>query len=111
LIMLWFVVTPQCIAATNLSAWQGMKRSKALVKGNIGRVIGLTAFLIVMAIGVCLIAWPLDLLLLALWRSMFPESAVIVSFRPSIIGILFLPLAAAVHSLLYYDLRARSDSP
>ena len=29
-IMLWFIVTPQCIVAENLSAWQSMKRSKVI---------------------------------------------------------------------------------
>ena len=45
LVAIWFAVASQCIAATNLSAWQSMKQSKALVKGNMWRVIGLFAFL------------------------------------------------------------------
>lgn len=109
LVMIWFAVTPQCIAATNLSAWQSMKQSKALVKGNMWRVIGLFASLMVVVIGIFWITWPVDLLLVHLWQSVFTESNIVVSFRPTMIGILFSPLYGAAYSLLYYDLRARKE--
>ena len=110
LVMIWFAVTPQCIAATNLSAWQSMKQSKALVKGNMWRVIGLFASLMVVVIGIFWITWPVDLLLVHLWQSVFTESNIVVSFKPTMIGILLSPLIAVVDSLLYYDLRARKET-
>ncbi len=107
LVGIWFAVTPQCIAATNLSAWQSMKQSKALVKGNMGRVIALGVLLMISVIGIYLIVWPVDLLLVHLWQSVFTESNIVVSFRPTMTGILFSTLTAVTFSLLYYDLRAR----
>ncbi len=109
LVMIWFAVTPQCISATQLSAWQSMKQSKALVKGNMWRVIGLFASLMIIVIGIFWIVWLVDLLLVHLWQSVFTESNIVVSFKPTMIGILFSPLYAAAYSFLYYDLCARKE--
>ncbi len=110
LLGIFLVVTPQCIITTNLSAWQSMKQSKALAKGNIARVFGLIVCLELIHLGIYFtIIWLDKLLLVPLWQHMSMDSAIFISFRYTIVGILSFPLSATVHSFLYYDLRARKD--
>ena len=111
IITLWFALTVQCIMADGLSAWQSMKRSKGLVKGNMWRVFGLGMILMVISLAVGWIAgWRDDLLLKTLVRGSVTNAAALKHLRLTLVSTLFGPLFPVAMSLLYYDLRARKKN-
>ncbi len=111
LFRIFFVVTPQCIITTNLSAWQSMRQSKYLVDGgNFLRVFLLVEVLGAISLGCGLLAGWLDSVLLESYLQHVDTGLrVIISFRFTVVRVLLLPLSAAAFSLLYYDLRARKN--
>ena len=110
IIMLWFVLTVQCIMADGLSAWQSMKQSKGLVKGNMWRTIGLLMILMVIHLAVIWIAgWGGDLFMKTLLRGSVANAAALRHLRVTLVSTLFGPLFPVAMSLLYYDLRARKE--
>ncbi len=113
LLRIFFVVTPQCIITTNLSAWQSMKQSKYLVDGgNVLRVFLLLMLLAAISWGCGWVAgWLDNVLLESLLQHVNTGLRVIISFRYTVVPVLLLPLGAVAHALLYYDLRARRTDP
>jgi phosphate/sulfate permease len=97
--------------AEKLSAWQSLKRSKKLIKGNMGRVLAL----IILLLAISTIAhWPITRLggVIANTLSQMSLAGVpVVQNLLSMAGsILIAPITAVAMSLLYYDLRARKES-
>jgi len=107
---LWFALTAQAIVVEKLGASAGMKRSKALVSGNLGKVFGL-GFLII------IISWIIGQVfqyaggLVAV--SVAAEdlmTATIIKQLFSMAGqALVMPISAGAFILLYYDLRIRKE--
>lgn len=111
IVIVWFTLTVQCIMADGLSAWQSMKRSKGLVKGNMWRVFGLGMILMVISLGVGWIAgWRDDLFLKTLLGQSITTVAALRHLRVTLVGTLFGPLFPVAMALLYYDLRSRRES-
>ena len=112
LFRLWFAVTPQCIMATNHSAWQSMKQSRKLVAGHLKRVFALGFLLIAIYLGVQLITgWREDLFLQTLLQDTNANPTTLGQLRYAAVNILLLPFTAVAYSLLYYDLCARRRYP
>jgi len=107
---LWFALTAQAIVVEKLGPIAGMKRSKALVSGNLGKVFGL-GFLII------IISWIIGQVfqyaggLVAV--SVAAEdlmTATIIKQLFSMAGqALVMPISAGAFILLYYDLRIRKE--
>jgi hypothetical protein len=107
---LWFFLTAPAIVVENRSAGNGMSRSRALVAGNLGKVlsVGLLSILISVIISI------LFLLLGRMVRTMLPaDSAMLRSFLDyfdaTVSRILTMPIGATASILLYYDLRIRKE--
>jgi len=111
LVMLWFALTAQCIMAEDLSAWQSMKRSKGLVKGNMGKVFVLIILLIVISV---VAQWPFNRLGQFVGIMVAQQSSVwrtaVGSLLSSVGSILIVPISATAMAHLYYDLRSRKES-
>lgn len=113
---LWLALTTQAIIIENLKASEGMKRSKALAKGNLGKIflVGLVILLIALIVG-----WLAGLLGVLVGRGLGMAQTVFGAPRPaamvirqifSVIGqVLAAPIGAAAFILLYYDLRIRKE--
>jgi len=104
---LWYMLTTQAIVIEDLKAGQGMKRSKALASGNLGKIFGL-----VLVVGI--ISWLVNLLFQgvggAVTANMPPASGQAVQALLNLVGqILVTPIGAAAMILVYYDLRIRKE--
>ena len=111
LVATWFAVTVQCIMAKNLSAWQSLKRSKRLVKGNMGRVF----VLIIILLAISIVAhWPFRYvggIIGGVLIQLHPAVVPLMKNTLSMVGsILIAPITAISMALLYYDLLARKES-
>ena len=106
MLMLWFAVTPYCIVGEDRSAWQSIRRSKALVKGNIGRVLGLGVLLILIYV----VIFGVTFLVVRPILRAITENSNMVRYLPGLFaGFICLPLSSLAGSFLYYDLRARKE--
>ncbi len=107
---LWYALTTSAIVIEDFTAVQGMKRSKALVSGNLGKVfgVGLVVFLISIIIS-GLFEGGGALLASAIAGQNFVGSVVIGNICSIVGSILALPITAGAMILLYYDLRIRKE--
>lgn len=105
---LWFTLITQCIVVEKTGAIKGMKRSKALVSGNLGKtfVLGFMVLLIA-AIG----DWLFKTAGVAIGAAAGADSAAImIRALAGLVGnILLAPIGAVAFILLYYDLRIRKE--
>ena len=111
LVATWFAVTIQCIMAENLSAWQGFKRSRRLVKANVGRVFLLVILVMVISI---IAHWPFRYIGYFIGGIFSPLSPAIVPLIKNTVsmigGVLIAPITPIAMALLYYDLLNRRES-
>ena len=108
LMIVWFSLTPECIMAEGRSAWQSMKRSKMLVKGNVWRVLGLWVVLGGISLAVSWIAgWGGDVFLKTLSGGSITNAAALSHLRYTLVYTVLGPWSLVAGSLLFYDLRAR----
>jgi hypothetical protein len=111
---LWFSLTAPAIVMEDHSAIEGMRRSKALVAGNLGKVfiIGLLTTLIVNVI-VNVIVIPLGAFSRFIGGTLLADNAMLRSIWSHVPGMvsqtLVTPISAAASILLYYDLRIRKE--
>ncbi|MEN6334929.1 MAG: hypothetical protein ABFE01_11755 [Phycisphaerales bacterium] len=107
---LWFSLTTPAIVMEGHSAIEGMRRSKALVEGNLGKVLIIGLLLTLIA---NVIAIPLDVLSRFIGGMLLADSTTLRSIWSCIPGmisnILVTPISAAAYILLYYDLRIRKE--
>jgi hypothetical protein len=107
---LWFSMTVPTIVVEGQAATHAMSRSKALVAGNLGKIIAvgilgsLIAYIIIL---------PLRYLGGFVGQSLFADNTMLVSFLRQFgmtLGqILAIPISTAASILLYYDLRIRKE--
>lgn len=111
LAVLWFAVTVQCIMAENLSAWKALKRSKKLVKGNMGRVFVLIILLLAISITA---HWPIRILSAAIASTFSHLGLAGASVATNLLyatgSVVIGPITALAMALLYYDLRVRKQT-
>ena len=104
---LWYALTTQAIVIEDLKATKGMKRSKALASGNLGKMFGL-----MFVVGI--ITWLVNALFQgvggAVAAAMTGPGADAVQAVANLVGqVLATPISAAAMILLYYDLRIRKE--
>jgi hypothetical protein len=107
---LWYALTAPSIVIENLRAGAGMRRSKQLASGNLGRI-----FLVLLV--VALISWVFGFTFqmigqyVAAWLlAPSPVAATALQQLLQVIpAILVMPIGAAASVLLYYDLRIRKE--
>lgn len=107
---LWFALTTPAIIAEDLKATEGMKRSKRLAKGNLGKIfaVGFLAGLISGIINFIISYVGVFVSALIVQGNM--TLTVIANSGFSMIGkILAMPITSAACILLYYDLRIRKE--
>jgi len=105
---LWFALTTPAIIMEDLGATRGMSRSRALVKGNLGKVfvVGLLVFLLMMAITL-----PFGTVgaLLPLVTPNKQTALLIGQLFETLGQLISTPVGAITSILLYYDLRIRKE--
>jgi len=106
---LWFAMTTPAIVAEDMKASQGMSRSKALAKGNLGKIfcVLFLVWLIQVIIGVPFsIAGNLSVRMLSgnIWLAVFSSQLL-----QTLGQVIAAPISAAALILLYYDLRIRKE--
>ncbi len=108
--MFWFTLTTQCIVVENISATRGMKRSKQLVKGNLGKVFGLSFVVaLITYVATFLFTSVGRLICAALTEEQVMARTVINQVFSTAANILVMPISAAAMILLYYDFRIRKE--
>jgi len=107
---LWFLLTTPAIIVENLKATSGMSRSKALAKGNLGKIFSV-AFLI----GVISLVINIPFLIAAglVPRMLFTQNMYLSAFVNQLFSvagsIMVAPIGSIAYILLYYDLRIRKE--
>jgi hypothetical protein len=106
---LWFALTTPAIVVEDLKATKGMSRSKALVSGNLGKV--LSVGFLVFLLGLVVTA-PANYVS-SLGGIMFPSNVTLILFVNQLVSvlaqILVVPVGGTAYILLYYDLRIRKE--
>ncbi len=107
---LWYALTTQAIVLENLKARRGMKRSKALVSGNLGKVflVYLVVLLITVILG-SLLSYGSQYLAGVVAGDNVTLRLLIVRVGGLIGEVLGAPIGAGAMILLYYDLRIRKE--
>ncbi len=106
---LWYSLTAQAVVLENCSATRGMSRSKALLKGNLGKVF-VVGFLVnvISAIVGAVFGFIGGYIGGSMLQS--SQSALIVTGAFQVVGqVLATPISAAAFILLYYDMRIRKE--
>jgi hypothetical protein len=107
---LWFALTTPAIIMEDLKAMPGMSRSRALVKGNLGKVL-MVGFLVFVLMLVITLPFQFAGTLLT---KMVPQdnqtiSLLIINLFETIGQLITTPVGAIASILLYYDLRIRKE--
>jgi hypothetical protein len=109
---LWFALTTPAIIAENTKAIEGMKRSRELARGNLGKIFSVL-FLTSIISGIIgmIISVPFSLLsgVIQATHGMGVLSTVVSQIGSMSGNIIAAPIGAAAAILLYYDLRIRKE--
>jgi hypothetical protein len=109
---LWFALTTPAIIAENTKAKEGMKRSRELARGNLGKIFSVL-FLTSIISGIIgmIISVPVSLLsgVVQATQGMGVLSTVVSQIGSMSGNIIAAPIGAAAAILLYYDLRIRKE--
>jgi hypothetical protein len=107
---LWFAMTTPAIIMEDLQVTTGMSRSRALAKGNLGKVlsVGFLVFLLAIVISI-----PFQFAGTWMTRTVAKEnptlSLLITQLAGTIGTLITMPIGAIASILLYYDLRIRKE--
>lgn len=108
--MFWYALTTPSIIVEQLSATEGMQRSKFLTSGNLGKIFGVSFIIFVITI---VIAMPISICGNILIAPIFSQNTIMhviaQEFTELIANILITPVGAITYILLYYDLRIRKE--
>lgn len=106
---LWLVLTSQIVVLENLKATKAMGRSKALVKGSLGKVFAL-GFVAILITGIVSYIFQYGAGLVVRSMEMTLTSKLTAVQIMGLVGtVLTTPITAAAFILLYYDMRIRKE--
>lgn len=106
----WFILTSQTIVIEDRGAIEAMGRSKALVKANFWRILGLAVVIILITWIVSAIFTYAGILIAKFIKFENPLLSVLIAQPFGLIGqVLAAPIGATAFVLLYYDLRIRKE--
>jgi len=105
---LWYSLTAQAVVLENCSATGGMSRSKALLKGNLGKVFAVGFLVNIISAIVGGVFGAIGGLIGGGMQN--PQSVLILTGAFQVVGqVLATPISAAAFILLYYDMRIRKE--
>jgi len=109
--LLIYAITTPAIVLEGVKAREGMRRSRSLVKGNLGKV-----FVILLVVAIlswivgAVLGFGAEVLVKAAGMEAISTGAVVTKQAFSIVSdVLVMPIGAAASILLYYDLRIRKE--
>jgi hypothetical protein len=115
---LWYALTAQCVVVEGVGASEGMRRSKQLVSGNLGKVFLVSLVVgLITAIFAQIVNWIAQQAFVSAPESNAPV-AIMATMRSQLLvqeiaqlvaGVLTMPISAGAFILLYYDLRIRKE--
>ncbi|MBN1918628.1 MAG: hypothetical protein JW889_12030 [Verrucomicrobia bacterium] len=107
---LWFLLTMQTIVVEKQGAVAGMRRSKSLMAGNLGKGFGLSLVIVLITWIANTVFQRIGGLVVGAPTSDNLVTPVVMTQLFSIVGqMLVMPIGAGAYILLYYDLRIRKE--
>lgn len=105
---LWFALTTPVIIAENTKATEGMRRSRELARGNLGKIFSVL-FLTSIIAGIIGLIISVPFSIISKFTGTGVLSIAIGQIGSIASNILAAPISAAAAILLYYDLRIRKE--
>jgi len=105
----WFSLSTQAIVIENLSATNGMSRSKALISGNALKALGLIILLFIFQFFINWIIQKIDYAVIGAMKGNVQNRILVINLINVIVEILIAPILAIPWILLYYDMRIRKE--